>query len=100
MVDTGTDVSIRPLEEGDLPEADRIMRVAFGTFMGLPDPSGFMGDADYVGTRWLADPSAAFGAYVGDELVGSSPFEEGRQRDSRKCWPKEADSEERKGKRR
>jgi GNAT superfamily N-acetyltransferase len=72
MAETRTDVSIRPLEEGDLPEADRIMRVAFGTFLGLPDPSGFMGDADYVGTRWLADPSAAFGAYVGDEVVGSN----------------------------
>jgi len=72
MAETRTDVSIRPLEEGDLPEADRIMRVAFGTFLGLPDPSGSIGDADYVGTRWLADPSAAFGAFVGDELVGSN----------------------------
>jgi len=38
----GTHVSTRPLGESDLPEADRIMRLAFGTFLGLPDPSGFL----------------------------------------------------------
>ena len=48
------------------------MRLAFGTFLGLPDPLKFMGDADYVRTRWLADPSAAFGAEMGGELVGTN----------------------------
>jgi GNAT superfamily N-acetyltransferase len=70
----GTHVSIRPLGESDLPEADRIMRLAFGTFLGLPDPSGFLGDAAYVRTRWLADPATAFAACVNDELVGSNSF--------------------------
>ena len=51
------EVTIRPLREEDLPVADRIMRLAFGTFLGLPDPLKFMGDADYVRTRWRADPS-------------------------------------------
>jgi hypothetical protein len=51
MPDTKTDVVVRPLEEADLPEADRTMRLAFGTFLGLPDPSGFLGDAAYVGAR-------------------------------------------------
>lgn len=45
MTETQKNVIVRPLEERDLPEADRIMRLAFGTFLGLPDPSGFMGDA-------------------------------------------------------
>jgi GNAT superfamily N-acetyltransferase len=66
------DISIRPLQKSDLASADRIMRLAFGTFMGLPDPTSFMGDASYVRTRWLADPTAAFGAEVGGELVGSN----------------------------
>jgi GNAT superfamily N-acetyltransferase len=66
------EVTIRSLREEDLPEADRIMRLAFGTFLGLPDPLKFMGDADYVRTRWLADPSAAFGAELGGELVGTN----------------------------
>jgi GNAT superfamily N-acetyltransferase len=65
-------LTIRPLREADLPAADRIMRLAFGTFLGLPDPSKFMGDADYVRTRWLADPYAAFAAELAGELVGTN----------------------------
>ncbi len=66
------EVTIRLLREEDLPVADRIMRLAFGTFLGLPDPLKFMGDADYVRTRWLADPSAVFGAELAGELVGTN----------------------------
>ena len=66
------DIAVRPLQESDLPAADYIMRVAFGTFLGLPEPAAFMGDASYVRTRWLADPHAAFTAEVGGELVGSN----------------------------
>ncbi len=64
--------TIRLLREGDLSVADRILRLAFGTFLGMPDPMKFMGDADYVRTRWLADPSAAFGAEITGELVGTN----------------------------
>src|SRR5579864_5832585 len=66
------EATIRLLREEDLSVADRIMRLAFGTFLGLPDPLKFMGDADYVRTRWLADPSAAFGAEMAGELVGTN----------------------------
>ena len=48
------------------------MRLAFGTFLGLPDPMDFMGDAGYVRGRWQANPSAAFGADADGELVGSN----------------------------
>jgi hypothetical protein len=65
-------VTIRPLLENDLPVADRVIRLAFGTFLGLPDPSQFMGDADYARTRWLADSSAAFAAELAGEVVGST----------------------------
>ena len=51
-----SDVSVRPLQKSDLSAADHIMRVAFGTFFGVPDPASFMGDASYVGTRWKANP--------------------------------------------
>jgi GNAT superfamily N-acetyltransferase len=67
-----TGVSVRPLREDDLPVADRIMRLAFGTFLGLPDPLAFMGDAGYVRTRWPADNAAAFGAEIDGELAGSN----------------------------
>ena len=65
-------VTIRPLLERDLPEADRIMRLAFGTFLGMPEPLKFMGDADYARTRWIADPSAVFAAELAGELVGTN----------------------------
>jgi predicted N-acetyltransferase YhbS len=69
---TATDIIIRPLREDDLDEADHIMRLAFGTFLGLPDPLAFMGDAELVRTRWRTDPTAALAAEVGGELVGSN----------------------------
>lgn len=65
-------ISIRPLEERDLPAADRIFRLAFGTFLGLPDPMTFAGDADYVATRWRAEPVGAVAAEANGELVGSN----------------------------
>lgn len=65
-------ISIRPLREDDLATADHIARIAFGTFVGLPEPETFMGDADYVRTRWRTDPSAAFAAENSGEVVGSN----------------------------
>jgi GNAT superfamily N-acetyltransferase len=72
MEKRSVDVIIRLLEERDLAAADRLVRLAFGTFIGLPQPASFMGDADYVRTRWLADPAAAFGAEVRGEISGSN----------------------------
>jgi GNAT superfamily N-acetyltransferase len=66
------DIKIRPLLESDLSVADRIMRLAFGTFLGMPDPTAIMGDTDYIRTRWRADPEAAFGAEINGQLVGSN----------------------------
>jgi len=63
---------VRPLRQEDLKTADHIMRVAFGTFLGLPDPANFGEGMDHVETRWLADPNAAFGVEADGELVGSS----------------------------
>ena len=66
-------IDIRSLALHDLPEADRIFRLAFGTFLGLGEPLRFMGDADLVGPRWRAAPAASLGAYVdGTTLVGSN----------------------------
>ncbi|MGW0775396.1 GNAT family N-acetyltransferase [Streptomyces sp. NPDC002835] len=65
-------VSVRPLVEPDLDRADEIFRVAFGTFLGAPEPEAFFGTADHVRTRWTADPHAAFAATVEGEVVGSN----------------------------
>jgi GNAT superfamily N-acetyltransferase len=65
-------VKVRSLREAELGEADRIMRLAFGTFLGLPDPTAFMGDADYVRSRFAADPTAALAAELDGRLVGTN----------------------------
>jgi GNAT superfamily N-acetyltransferase len=69
---TNGPVKIRPLVERDLDEADRIMRLAFGTFNGLPDPTQFLGDARCVHTRWKASPASAFAAEVDGRIAGSN----------------------------
>ena len=51
-------IKIRQLVEGDLATADHMFRLAFGTFLGLPDPITFSGDADSVKTRFLSDPAS------------------------------------------
>lgn len=66
-----SDVVIRPMREGDLADADRTFRVAFGTFLRLPDPASFAGDADYVRGRLAAWPEAAFVAERDGQVVGS-----------------------------
>jgi GNAT superfamily N-acetyltransferase len=71
-ISTLTEPTIRTLRENDLEAADRIFRLAFGTFLALPDPMQFYASADYVRTRWLADPEAAFGAELEHEIVGSN----------------------------
>ena len=65
-------IAVERLRQADLEEALRIFRLAFGTFLGLPDPLQFMGDADLVGPRWRCDPEAFFGARADGALIGSN----------------------------
>jgi GNAT superfamily N-acetyltransferase len=69
---TQSNITVRPLLETELSTADSIVRLAFGTFIGLPEPMSFMGDAAYVRNRWLADPEAAFAAEADREIIGSN----------------------------
>jgi len=66
------EILTRPLEERDLGEADRIMRLAFGTFLGLPDPTKMFGDSDLAHTRFWAAPDSALAAEADGKLVGSN----------------------------
>ncbi len=52
--------------------ADRIFRVAFGTFIGLTDPGTFFEGREFVRPRWQVNPSAALGAECNGELIGSN----------------------------
>ncbi|NHC37249.1 GNAT family N-acetyltransferase [Scytonema millei] len=65
------EVSIRELQESELPAADRVFKLAFGTFIGLPDPMEFGGDANFIRGRWHANPSSAFAA-IADGIIGSN----------------------------
>jgi RimJ/RimL family protein N-acetyltransferase len=71
-VTDATGVHVRPLAAEDLDEADRICRVAFGTFLQVPEPETFFGDAELVRTRWKADPGAALAAELDGRLAGSN----------------------------
>lgn len=55
----------------DLDAADRVLRLAFGTFRGLADPSATFGDADSVRTRFRAAPEYAWTAELDGDVVGS-----------------------------
>ncbi len=55
---------MRNLRKDDLEEADTILRLSFGTSMGLDDPMSFFGDADYVRSRYATDPNSAFAIEV------------------------------------
>lgn len=64
--------AVSALLEQDLPEAARIIRVAFGTFLGAPDPETFWNDRDYAFGRHPASNVATFGATLDGKLVGSN----------------------------
>jgi hypothetical protein len=67
-----TKVIVRPMKEEDLDEADRVMRLAFGTFLGTPEALKFLDNADFVHTRYWADPPGALAAEVDGKIVGSN----------------------------
>lgn len=66
------DLRIRPLAAIDLPEAHRVMCLAFGTQYGLRDPMTFLGDGSYVTPRWRTPGRIAYAATDGGRLVGSA----------------------------
>jgi predicted N-acetyltransferase YhbS len=63
---------IRPLSDGDVPEASAICRRAFATFFGLPDPAKFRPGADPVGVRRRAWPEGALAIEAEGRLIGAA----------------------------
>src|SRR5437764_1538757 len=64
-------VTLRPLTERDLPEAQRIIRDAFGTFFGVSDLANFR-FPPYAHTRYGAEHIESFAAEQDGELLGSN----------------------------
>jgi GNAT superfamily N-acetyltransferase len=65
-------ISIAPLERDDLPAADRVFRLAFGTQYGLADPLAFAAGSEMVRSRLHARHVRSFKASRNGELVGSA----------------------------
>ena len=65
-------IQVGPLKQSELEEAGRIVRLAFGTFLGLPSPLEFMDDRDLVTPRWHSPHVKVLAARDGGRLVGSN----------------------------
>jgi GNAT superfamily N-acetyltransferase len=69
---TNQSIKIGPLKQNELEEADRIARLAFGTFLGLPNPLDFMGDRAFLAPRWRSSHVKVIAAREGGRLIGSN----------------------------
>jgi GNAT superfamily N-acetyltransferase len=65
-------IQVGPLRKNEGAEADRIVRVAFGTFLGVPDPASFMGDRDFMTPRLRSRHVKVIAAREGKRLIGSN----------------------------
>lgn len=65
-------IQIDLLRQDELDDAERIVRLAFGTFLGLPDPLQFMGDRTFMASRWRASHVQVLAAREGGRLIGSN----------------------------
>jgi len=63
-------VQIAPLRENELKEAGRVVSLAFGTFLGIPNPLEFMGDRDFISARWRARNTKVLAARENGKLIG------------------------------
>jgi GNAT superfamily N-acetyltransferase len=69
---TSQPIKIGPLKESELEEAERIVRLAFGTFLGVPNPLEFMGDRSFMTPRWGAKNVKVIAAREGGRLIASN----------------------------
>lgn len=65
-------VKVRAMTEADLETSRSIFRLAFGTFLGVPNPAEFWADREYIYTRWRANPDAALIAELDGSIAGSN----------------------------
>src|SRR6185312_10465758 len=65
-------IKVGLLKKDELEEADRIVRLAFGTFLGLPQPLDFMGDRTFMAPRWRSSHVKVLAAREGGRLIGSN----------------------------
>jgi GNAT superfamily N-acetyltransferase len=69
---TNLPIKVGLLKQSELVEADRIVRLAFGTFLGLPNPLDFMGDRNFMAPRWRSTHVKVIAARASGRLIGSN----------------------------
>ena len=69
---TNQSIKVGPLKESELEEANHIVRLAFGTFLGLPNPLDFMGDRDLITPRFRSTNVKVVAARDNGRLIGSN----------------------------
>jgi GNAT superfamily N-acetyltransferase len=69
---TNQSIKVGLLKQSELEEAGRIVRLAFGTFLGLPNPLDFMGDRDLMAPRWRSTHVKVIAAREDGRLIGSN----------------------------
>ena len=65
-------IKLGPLKQSELSEADRIVRLAFGTFLHLPNPLDFMGDRSLMIPRWRSTHVKVIAAREAGRIIGSN----------------------------
>jgi GNAT superfamily N-acetyltransferase len=65
-------IKVGRLKQSELEEADRIVRVAFGTFLGIPNPLEFMGDRNFMAPRFRSAHVKVIAAREDGRLIGSN----------------------------
>jgi GNAT superfamily N-acetyltransferase len=65
-------IRIGVLKKSEVEEADRIVRLAFGTFLGMPNPTDFMGDRTFMAPRWRSSHVKVIAAREGGRLIGTN----------------------------
>jgi GNAT superfamily N-acetyltransferase len=71
-VSTSESIKVGPLKRSELEEADRIVRLAFGTFLGVPNPVEFMGDRSFMKPRWHSRHVKVVAAREGGRVIGTN----------------------------
>jgi hypothetical protein len=65
-------IKVSLLKQTELEEAHRIVRLAFGTFLGMPDPLEFMGDRNLIAPRFRSPHVKVLAARDNGRLIGTN----------------------------
>jgi GNAT superfamily N-acetyltransferase len=65
-------VSFRNLRETEVEKAEELVRLAFGTFLDMPDPLANPSKRKNIAHRFHQNPGNVLAAFLNDELVGAN----------------------------